>query len=225
MCGRYVIEGNAGLSERFHLRHVPQDLFADFSTFNAAPTQLLPVIVENEAGERELVPMQWGLVPRWKPQPGKRSIAPINARAETLFEKPMFRNLTKAQRCIVPVSGFYEWQRIGERKQPYYSTSEDGKAWGLAGLYDTTHEDEEATGSFTIITTHANDLMSSLHERMPVILERDDEEDWLSADLHDPNEIEQFLHPYADDEMRAYPVSTAVNNTRNNRPELIEEQE
>lgn len=224
MCGRYVIEGNAGLSERFNLRHVPQDLFAEFTNFNAAPTQLLPVIIENEAGERSLVPMQWGLVPRWKPQPGKRVVAPINARAETLFEKPMFRNLTKAQRCIVPVSGFYEWQRVGSHKQPFYITSEDGEAWGLAGLYDQTHEDEDAAGSFTIITTQANDLMSSLHERMPVILDRGVEEDWLSPDVRDPNEVEQFLHAYPDDEMRVYPVSTAVNNTRNNGPELVEEQ-
>ena len=225
MCGRYVIEGNAGLSERFNLRHVPQDLFADLTTYNAAPTQLLPVIVENEAGEHSLVPMQWGLMPRWKPQPGKRGVAPINARAETLFEKPMFRNLTKAQRCIVPVSGFYEWQKVGDHKQPFYITAEDGEAWGLAGLYDQTHEDEDAVGSFTIITTQANDRMSSLHERMPVILPRDAEDDWLSADVRDPHEVEQFLRSYPDDEMLVYPVSTAVNNTRNNGPQLIEEQE
>ena len=225
MCGRYVIEGNPGLSERFNLRHMPQDLFAELTNYNAAPTQLLPVIVENEAGERSLVPMQWGLMPRWKPQPGKRSVAPINARAETLFEKPMFRNLTKAQRCIVPANGFYEWQRIGERKQPYYITSDDGEAWGLAGLYDLTHDHEDAAGSFTIITTGANELMSSLHERMPVILDRDIEDDWLAADVRDPGEVEQFLHAYPEDAMRVYPVSTAVNNTRNNGPELIQEQE
>ncbi len=178
MCGRYVIEGNPGLSERFNLRHVPQDLFADLTTYNAAPTQLLPVIIENEAGEHSLVPMQWGLVPR-----------------------------------------------VGDHKQPFYITAEDGEAWGLAGLYDQTHEDDEAVGSFTIITTQANERMSSLHERMPVILPRAAEDDWLAADLRDPHEVEQFLHPYPDDEMRVYPVSTAVNNTRNNGPQLIEEQE
>ncbi|MCA9880222.1 MAG: SOS response-associated peptidase [Thermomicrobiales bacterium] len=225
MCGRYVIAGNIGLSERFEIRHMPRDLFEELSTYNAAPTQLLPVIIEDEAGDRSLVAMEWGLAPRWKPQPGKRSVAPINARAETLFEKPMFRNLTRAQRCIVPISGFYEWQRVGDHKQPYYITAEDGEAWGLAGLYDLTHEDEDAAGSFTIITTQANARMSALHERMPVILPRDAEADWLSLDVRDPGEVAQFLHAYPDDEMLVYPVSTAVNNTRNNGPQLIEEQE
>lgn len=225
MCGRYVIEGNPGLSERFHLRHVPQDLFAELTTWNAAPTQVLPVIIEGEDGGPELVPMQWGLTPRWKPAPGKRAVAPINARAETLFEKPMFRNLTKARRCIVPVSGFYEWQKVGSGKQPFYITAEDGEVWGLAGLYDLTHEAEDAAGSFAIITTGANEAMSSLHDRMPVILERDAEQDWLAPDMTEPGEIEQYLRPYDDDAMRIYPVSTAVNNTRHNGPDLITEQE
>ncbi len=102
----------------------------------------------------------------------KPGVAPINARAETLDEKPMFRNLIKAKRCIVPASGFYEWRSSGGRKQPYYLTSADGELWGLAGLYDATHdENNDAAGSFTIITTSANDLVAPLHERMPVILQ------------------------------------------------------
>jgi putative SOS response-associated peptidase YedK len=222
MCGRYVIEGTTELSERFQLRQIPADLFPEMATYNAAPTQLLPVIIE-EAGERVARSMQWGLLPRWQRKDGKAGIAPINARAETLFEKPMFRGLTKHKRCIVPASGFYEWQKTGGRKQPYYITSDDGELWGFAGLYDETHaEDIDAAGSFTIITTSANPLLSSLHERMPVILRRDDEGDWISADLEDPHEVEQFLLPYPEEEMQVYPVSTAVNNTRNNSPELIE---
>ena len=154
MCGRYVIEGTTELSERFQLRQIPADLFPEWTTYNAAPTQLLPVIVEDAEGERTALPMQWGLVPRWRRPDGKAGVAPINARAETLDEKPMFRGLTKAKRCIVPASGFYEWRKVDGRKQPYYLTSEDGEAWGLAGLYDLTHEDEnDAAGSFTIITT------------------------------------------------------------------------
>src|SRR3954454_10452548 len=176
MCGRYVIEGVSGLSERFHLRQVPGGLFT--STFNAAPTQLLPVSVEDEEGEREALPMQWGLVPRWQRKDGKRGVAPINVRAETLDENPMFRNLIKAKRCIVPASGFYEWRSSGGRKQPYYLTSSDGELGGLAGLYDATHdENNDAVGSFTIITTSANDLVPPLHERMPVIVSLDDEEE------------------------------------------------
>lgn len=222
MCGRYVIEGTTELSERFQLRQIPADLFPDWTTYNAAPSQLLPVIVENAEGERTAVPMQWGLIPRWKRPDGKASVAPINARAETLQEKPMFRGLVKARRCIVPASGFYEWRKIDGRKQPYYLTSDDGELWGLAGLYDLTHDEENAAaGSFTIITTGANPLVAPLHERMPVILRREDEEEWVSRDVDDPLQVERLLQPYPADEMRLYPVSTAVNNTRNNGPELI----
>lgn len=223
MCGRYVIEGTTELSERFQLRQIPADLFPEWTTYNAAPTQLLPVILDDAAGERIAAPMQWGLIPRWTRPDGKPGVAPINARAETLFEKPMFRGLTKAKRCIVPASGFYEWRKSGGGKQPYYITAGDGETWGLAGLYDQTHdEDNDAAGSFTIITTTANPLLSSLHERMPVILHRDEEEEWLSHDLDDPHLVEQFLRPYPEEQMRLYPVSRAVNSPRNNGPELIE---
>lgn len=222
MCGRYVIEGTTELSERFQLRQIPADLFPGWSTYNAAPTQLLPVIVEDAEGERAAVPMQWGLIPRWRRPDGKAPVAPINARAETLLEKPMFRGLTKAKRCIVPVSGFYEWRKIDGGKQPYYLTAKDGDAWGLAGLYDLTHDEEkDAAGSFTIITTGANPLVAPLHERMPVILRREDEEEWISRDVSDPLQVERLLQPYSAGEMRLYPVSTAVNNTRHNGPELI----
>jgi putative SOS response-associated peptidase YedK len=221
MCGRYVIEGTTELSERFQLRQIPADLFPEWTTYNAAPTQLLPVIVEDESGEREALPMQWGLVPRWR-RDDRKGVAPINARAETLFEKPMFRNLTKSRRCIIPANGFYEWQKRDGRKQPFYLTADDGELWGLAGLYDLTHDEENgAAGSFTIITTGANPLVAPLHERMPAILRRADEEEWVSRDITDPHQIERLLRPYPEDEMRLYPVSTAVNNTRHNGPELI----
>lgn len=222
MCGRYVIEGTTELSERFQLRLIPGDLFPDFATYNAAPSQLLPVIVEDASGERVALPMQWGLVPRWRRSDGKAGVAPINARAETLDEKPMFRGLVKAKRCIVPASGFYEWQRVDGRKQPYYLTSDDGELWGLAGLYDLTHdESNDAAGSFTIITTGANPLVAPLHERMPAILRRDDEEEWISRDVNDPLQVERLLRPYPEEAMRVYRVSPRVNNTRNNTPELI----
>ena len=134
----------------------------------------------------------------------------------------MFRGLVKAKRCIVPASGFYEWRKLDGRKQPYYLTSDDGELWGLAGLYDLTHDEENAAaGSFTIITTGANPLVAPLHERMPVILRREDEEEWVSRDVDDPLQVERLLQPYPADEMRLYPVSTAVNTTRNNGPELI----
>ena len=226
MCGRYVIEGTTELSERFQLRQVPADLFPEWTTYNAAPTQLLPVIVEDAEGERTALPMQWGLVPRWRRPDGKAGVAPINARAETLGEKPMFRGLVKAKRCIVPASGFYEWRKIDGRKQPYYLTADNGETWGLAGLYDLTHDEEnDAAGSFTIITTAANPLVAPLHERMPAILHREDEEEWVSRDVTDPLQVERLLRPYPEDAMRVYPVSLDVNSTRNNGPDLIEPDE
>jgi putative SOS response-associated peptidase YedK len=225
MCGRYVIEGTTELSERFQLRQIPADLFPEWTTYNAAPTQLLPVIVEDPQGERTALPMQWGLVPRWRRPDGKAGVAPINARAETLDEKPMFRGLVKAKRCIVPASGFYEWRKVDGRKQPFYLTSEDGEAWGLAGLYDLTHDENDAAGSFTIITTAANSLVAPLHERMPAILRREDEEEWVSRDVTDPIQVERLLQPYPEDAMRVYAVSADVNSTRNNGPDLIEPKE
>jgi putative SOS response-associated peptidase YedK len=226
MCGRYVIEGTTELSERFQLRQIPANLFPEWTTYNAAPTQLLPVIVEDAAGERTALAMQWGLVPRWRREGERGGLAPINARAETLQEKPMFRGLTKAKRCIVPASGFYEWQKMDGRKQPYFITADDGEAWGFAGLYDVTHDEEnEAAGSFTIITTEANPLIAPLHERMPAILRREDEEEWVSRDVTDPVQVERLLRPYPLEAMRIYPVSAAVNSPRNNGPELIEPDE
>jgi putative SOS response-associated peptidase YedK len=182
----------------------------------------MPIERTEMAWERTAVAMQWGLLPRWRRADGKAPIAPINARAETLQEKPMFRGLIAAKRCIVPASGFYEWRKVDGRKQPYYVTSDDGEVWGLAGLYDVTHDEEnDAAGSFTIITTGANPLVAALHERMPVILRREDEEEWVSRDVTDPLQVERLLQPYPAAEMRLCPVSTAVNNTRHNGPELI----
>jgi putative SOS response-associated peptidase YedK len=218
MCGRYVVAGQHELSERFQLRQIPMHLMP---TFNAAPSQKLPVIVEDAEGERELRLLRWGLMPRWRKSGQTPMPTPINARAETLFEKPMFRGLVKQHRCLVPASGFFEWQRQNGHKQPFYIAVQDEPLVAFAGLYDDAPPDQE-TGSFTIITTNSNDLVAPLHERMPVILLRTDEATWLAPDLVDPGEIDQLLRPYPAAKMIAYPVSSAVNNVRNNRPDLIE---
>jgi putative SOS response-associated peptidase YedK len=134
----------------------------------------------------------------------------------------MFRGLTKAKRCIVPASGFYEWRKVDGHKVPYYLTAADGELWGLAGLYDLTHDDDNgAAGSFTIITTPANPIVAPLHDRMPAILRREDEEEWVARDVTDPTQVERLLRPYPAEGMRLYAVSAAVNNPRNNGPELI----
>ncbi len=215
MCGRYVVAGHQELSERFQLRQIS---FPLRPIFNAAPSQELPVIVEDDSGERALRPMRWGLLPRWR-KPGQAdSVAPINARAETLLDKPMFRPLVGSKRCLVPASGFYEWQRVGGRKQPYFLHLRDGSLVGLAGLYD---ESPDGVASFAIVTTPPNPLVAPLHDRMPAILRLEDEEEWLSRDLTDPHAAQALLRPYPAEAMVADPVSPAVNNVRNDGPDLI----
>jgi putative SOS response-associated peptidase YedK len=219
MCGRYVIEGTTELTERFQLRSIP---FEWFPTWNAAPSQHLPVILGDEDGSRYARLMQWGLQPRWRRE-GQPPIAPINARSETLLEKPMFRGLVPRRRCIVPISGFYEWQEIAGKKQPFYITANDGAAWGLAGLYDEQEGPEgEPLASFTVVTTSANPLLRPLHERMPVILRREDEAEWIDAEVTEPLQVERLLLPYPEERIRLWPVSPAVNNVRNNGPDLIQ---
>jgi putative SOS response-associated peptidase YedK len=220
MCGRYVLNAPEDLSERFQLRQLSISLP---TTWNAAPTNELPVIVENSDGEPEARAMKWGLIPRWAKPGDKKSVAPINARAETLTEKPMFRNLIKKNRCLVPANGFYEWKNLGDHKQPYFISVPDDPLFAFAGLYDESQGEEgEIIGTYTIITTSANEMMSQLHDRMPVILHRDDEEEWLDREVTDPAQVQRLLGPYPADEMEAVPVSRKVNNVRNDGPELLE---
>ena len=217
MCGRYVVQGHVEFSERFQARtlHLPE--FGD--RFNAAPSQGLPVVVPTGDGEREVRLLRWGLVPRWRRPGSAAAPAPINARAETLLEKPMFRPLVGKRRCLVPATGFYEWRREGGRKQPYFIHLKDGALFGFAGLYDEA-PDGEGEGSFTVITTRPNELVAPLHDRMPAILRPEDEGEWLDPAVTDPG-IVSLLGPYPAEEMAADEVSTAVNDTRNEGAELI----
>jgi putative SOS response-associated peptidase YedK len=221
MCGRYVIEWLPDeISERFQLRRIPAFMF---ESFNAAPTQSLPVIVEQDGGERQLLTMRWGLVPRWaKPGDGK-SPAPFNARAESILEKPMFRSLVNRKRCLVPANGYYEWKQIGGRKQPYLFTLKDDQLFAFAGLYDEFQDaDGNESASYTIVTTDANEFTAGYHSRMPVILSREDESEWLDRETEDGHAVAHLLQPYPAELMTAHAVSTEVNNVRNNDPHLIE---
>jgi putative SOS response-associated peptidase YedK len=218
MCGRYVIGAPEDISERFQLRQLTINLPR---TYNAAPSELLPVIFEDDSGEREARLMQWGLVPRWS-KGDRKGVAPINARAESLLEKPMFRPLMKNRRCLIPATGFYEWQQGAGGKQPFFISVLDDPLFAFAGLYDENpQENGEVIGSYTMVTTTANEVVAPLHNRMPVILHRDDEEEWLSRDINDGHAVEHLLQPYPAGAMEAHPVSRAVNNVRNDGPELI----
>jgi putative SOS response-associated peptidase YedK len=222
MCGRFFLTTPDQIAARFPaLQQIGLDLRA---TYNAAPSQALPVIVETEPDVWEAKLMHWGLVPRWKGS-GKPMQPPINARAETLAEKSMFKRLLPAQRCLVPASGFYEWQATATGKQPYAIHPTDQKLFAFAGLWDETIPDNGPTdvaGSFTIVTTAANSMMAQLHHRMPVILDPNEESTWLSIDLQEPDAVIPLLDAYPADRMEVFPVSTAVNSVRNNEPRLVE---
>jgi putative SOS response-associated peptidase YedK len=223
MCGRYAFYEHQELSERLTNVSLDTAFLEQFRpTWNAAPTQTLPVIVEDE-GALSVRGMHWGLIPKWTKPGEKPKVAPINARSETLAEKPMFRSLIKQRRCIVPANGFYEWKREGSAKQPFFIEPTRHQLMLFAGLFDEAQAiDGEPLESFAIITTSSNRTMADLHDRMPVILEDDDLEAWLDRELTDFGPLEQLMQPADDDAIERYPVSREVNNTRHNGPHLIE---
>lgn len=223
MCGRYAFYDHQELSERLTNVSLDTDFLERFRpTWNAAPSQTLPVIVEDE-GKVEVRGMAWGLIPKWT-KPGERpKMAPINARSETIAEKPMFRSLVKHRRCLVPANGFYEWKRAPGGKQPYFIEPVKGQLMLFAGLFDEAKQaDGSPLESFSIITTEANDAMSELHDRMPVILDDDDFEAWLDRDLAEFEPLEHLMRPAPDTAIAIHAVSKDVNNTRHNGPGLIE---
>lgn len=192
---------------------------------NVAPTQSAPVVRSGERG-REGTMMRWGLVPAWAEglADGARN---FNARAETVATKPSFREAFKRRRCIVPVSGFYEWRVLREgRKQPHYVTRKDREPFMLAGLWerwDGPRAPELGAGpveTFTILTTTPNALMKPLHDRMPVILQRPDWDRWLASDPLHETEASRLFTPADDHDFEAFPVGSMVSNARNEGPEL-----
>lgn len=189
------------------------------SNWNAAPTQQVPVIIFVD-GMLELVPMHWGLIPSWIRFGEKPKVMPFNARSETITEKPMFRNLIRRNRCLVPASGFYEWKRPS--RQPYFIHLQDEPIMLMAGLFDERREDGEAQGSCAILTCAPNDVMAEIHDRMPVIMHANDLSFWLDPEIEALGPLEHLLQPIPGDELAMHPVSTAVNSVHNNGPELIE---
>lgn len=217
MCGRYSLICTDDLGNRFR---VFEPTINCRSRFNVAPSQSMPVVVRR--GQTELVMMQWGLVPHWA-KDLKGTVRPINARAETLAERPMFRGLLKQNRCLVPASGFYEWKRDGDRKTPYYVRLRDAELFAFAGLYDVWQDaDGVSHPTYTLVTTSANRVMAPIHDRMPVILERTNEERWLAGGPPTSEELPALLGPYPADAMEAYPVSTRVNSPATDDPSLVE---
>lgn len=226
MCGRYSLSVPASvLVELFNAR-----LDADLRPrFNIAPMQLAPV-VRMAAGERRIQSLKWGLVPAWADDP-KIGNSLINARAESAPAKPAFRAAFKRQRCLVPADGFYEWQQTPEGKQPFRIRRKDGQPLAFAGLWEhwtgRTSKDVDVAArtapleTFTILTTEPNELLRSIHNRMPVIVNAADFEKWLDPGS-DPKSLETILHPIAADALEAYPVSRRVNKPSHDEPDCIE---
>ena len=212
MCGRYTFVSPAPAVED-HFEAAFREPLAP--SYNAAPSQRLPVITD--AAPDVIQAFRWGLIPAWSRDP-KAGPKPINARAETLAEKPSFRALLHRRRCLVPADSFYEWQVTPTGKVPHRILRPDEAPFAFAGLWDewVDRASGEVLPTFTIITTRANRLMAPLHERMPVILPtRAAERAWLAA--ADP----ALLCPLPDDWLRAYPVSTLVNSPANNEPAVL----
>jgi putative SOS response-associated peptidase YedK len=187
--------------------------------YNASPSQGLPVITN--AAPEKLQLLSWGLLPFWA-KDGIKTRRSINARAETVVEKPMFRQLFGRKRCLVVADGFYEWKQNKTAKEPYRILLQDEGLFAFAGLYDEwiNKETGEVLATFAIITTEANELVRPIHDRMPVILRPEEEEQWL-ADHPGPAGHLALLRPFPAGQMKAYPVSTLVNYPKNNSPEVL----
>ena len=188
--------------------------------YNVAPTQNVLTII-NDGNNRRGGFMRWGLIPHWAKTPsiGNRM---INARAETVAQKPAYRNAFKRRRCLVLADGFYEWQRVGKVKKPMRIVMQSGEPFAFAGLW-TVWKDREGNTvpSCTIITTEANDLLQPIHNRMPVILPREMEQFWLDRDVQDSAALENALISLPSELMKTYQVSTLVNSPRNNGPDIL----
>lgn len=218
MCGRFVLAVNPEqLTLEFGLERAPE--FA--ANYNVAPTQNV-LAITNEQPDTA-VELRWGLVPSWAKD---LSIGAkmINARAETISEKPAFRTAFKRRRCLIPANGFYEWHKNEDgTKTPMYIHLDDREIFAFAGLWEVRRSDEgEVLRTCTIITTNANTFMESIHDRMPVILHRDDYATWLTPGEADAGMLKSLLLPYDEAAMAAYPVSKAVNRAGYSSPELIQ---
>ncbi len=219
MCGRFTLTVDpAELQENFANFTFP-NRFAP--RFNIAPTQ--PVLAVPNDGQMRGDFFVWGLIPSWAKDPAMGSRL-INARAETLGEKPSFRAAYKYRRCLIPADGFYEWKAVpGQKaKVPHFIHLKSRQPFALAGLWEEWHSPNGSQiRSCTIITTEPNELMASLHNRMPVILPPAAYAEWLDTAIRTPNSLNALLKPYPADEMAAYPVATLVNSPQNDRPELV----
>ena len=221
MCGRFARRSTREvLADWFGVDL--EDLPAFSASYNIAPQSVQPVVrPSQDSGAREFALLRWGLVPFWA-KDAKIGYSTINARAEEVANKPAFREALRKRRCLVPADAFYEWARIDAKtKQPFAIALKSGEPYALAGLWERWRpKDGEALETFTILTTDANEVLEPIHNRMPVILEPKDYDRWLDADEKAAPHAD-LLHPYAANQVRAWPVSDRVGNIRNNDASLL----
>jgi putative SOS response-associated peptidase YedK len=218
MCGRYRLSRrNEILDQCFETRSGDEQWEP---RYNIAPTQLVPIVRQNAGNSsRELCVIKWGLVPAWATDPSVGA-SMINARSETAATKPAFREALRLRRCLIPADGFYEWEKKGKVKQPYCFEINSGELFAFAGIWDLWNDASGKTlETCSILTTTPNAVTSSVHDRMPVILNRDSYEVWLDPGMKDTSAVSKFLRPCDARLMRCYPVSGRINSFVNDDEE------
>lgn len=214
MCGRFSLGLVYGFSTRFGVPEIPELK----PRYNIAPFQQVPVIVGGES--KSVRWMRWGLVPHWA-KGEEFGLKLINVRSESALEKPMFKPLLNRQRCLVPATGFYEWQMQGTRKRPYHIRVKDQEYFAMAGIYDTWSKEGKDLVTFSILTTAANEAISPVHDRMPVILSPERESEWASKEILSADTLSGLFQPLDASIIDAYPVSEMVNDSRADHPDMI----
>jgi putative SOS response-associated peptidase YedK len=221
MCGRFSQSQTAEAIARAFQVTVPSLT----PRYNVAPTQSVATVLQTpEHKDRQFKMLHWGLIPSWAKDP-KMGAKLINARTETVAEKPAFRSAFRKRRCLVVADGFYEWQQQEntKQKQPYYFRLNDRHPFAFAGLWEHWENGNgEEIESCTLLTTEPNELMRPVHNRMPVILDPNDYDLWLDLEVQKPELLQPLLRPYPSEEMMAYPVSKAVNKPSNDNAECVE---
>ena len=217
MCGRFVLFSSVNIISR-EFAVLPENIV--FSpNYNIAPTQEILIVIAE--GERRLIKCRWGFIPPWAKDPNI-GYKMINARAETLAEKPTFKSAIRNHRCLVVADGFYEWKKEGNEKKPLYIHLKSGRPFGFAGLYSYWQTPEDRLiCTCTIITTSANHLLEPIHNRMPSIIPGDSRTEWLDPEIQNEKKILPLLSSYAAEDMEAYYVSPKVNSPRNDSHDNI----
>jgi len=224
MCGRSTLtKTEKEIEARFNASFYSDELerYNPLPNYNVAPTHYHPILTNQDLGYINL--FKWGLIPSWA-KDHKLGYKMINARIETLMEKSSFKKALEKRRCLVPMDGFYEWKKNGKEKQPYRIQTTDQEIFCCAGLWEKwISPSKEVWHTFTVITQGPNELMKNIHDRMPAILQKEQELLWLSDELS-PKDLLELINPYPSEHMRAYPVSKKVGKVSENYPSLIEEE-